>query len=95
MRKYVFTFEQKAFLLLAFVHWVITLFFEKNFFHVSTLKNTGFAVFKILAIVSFWQFVAYLLNRYRKEKGFRVLIYYALGYFIFSLALLVLIWPGI
>lgn len=95
MRKYVFTFEQKAFLLLAFVHWVITLFFEKNFFHVSTLKNTGFAVFKILAIVSFWQFVAYLLNRYRKEKGFRVFIYYALGYFIFSLALLVLIWPGI
>lgn len=95
MRKRFFTLEQQAFLLLAFAHWVITLFFEKNFFHVSTLKNMGFAAFKIFAILSFWQFIAYLLQRYQKEKEFRVFVYYALGYFIFSITLLVLIWPGI
>lgn len=84
----------KKALLVAFIHWYVTFFLEKNFFVTSTLEKPFVVIAKLIVIVCFWQIVFYMVRRYKTEHEYRSYIHFVGVYFIFSMVLLLLIWPG-
>ena len=87
------TIHKKA-LLIALVHWYVTFFFEKDLFIRSTLESKTFTVAKIIVIFSFWQIAAYMFRRYKREADYRRFIHFSAIYFLFSMVVLLMIWPG-
>lgn len=87
-------FISKKALLIAFVHWYVTFFIEKNFFVTSTLEKPFIAVAKLFVIICFWQIAFYMVRRYKQDPEYRRYIHFAGAYFIFSMVVLLLIWPG-
>lgn len=84
----------KKAMIVAFIHWYITFFLEKNFFVTSTLEKPFVAIAKLLVIFCFWQIAFYMVKRYKTEPEYRRYIHFAGAYFIFSMVVLLLIWPG-
>lgn len=84
----------KKAMIVAFIHWYITFFLEKNFFVTSTLEKPFVAIAKLLVIVCFWQIAFYMVKRYKTEPEYCRYIHFAGAYFIFSMVVLLLIWPG-
>lgn len=84
----------KKALLIAFVHWYVTFFIEKNFFVTSTLEKPFIVIAKLFVVVCFWQIAFYMARRYKQDPEYRRYIHFAGAYFIFSMVLLLLIWPG-
>lgn len=84
----------KKALIIAFIHWYATFFVEKSFFVTSTLEKPFVAVAKLLVIICFWQIAFYMVKRYKTEPEYRRYIHFAGAYFIFSMIVLLLIWPG-
>ncbi|WP_126980076.1 hypothetical protein [Saezia sanguinis] len=87
------TIHKKA-LFIALVHWYVTFFFEKDLFIRSTLESKTFTVAKIIVIFSFWQIAAYMFRRYKREADYRRFIHFSAIYFLFSMVVLLMIWPG-
>lgn len=85
----------KKALLVAFIHWYVTFFLEKNFFVTSTLEKPFIAIAKLLIIVCFWQIAFYMARRYKLDTEYRRYIHFAGFYFIFIIIIMLLIWPGI
>lgn len=82
------------FLLISFVHFVITFFTDKFIFNTQSLNIINYKSCKILLLiilVFFWQFIYKCIKK--EEKYFKYLKYFLI-YFIPIIFLLFILWPG-
>lgn len=85
----------KKYLVIAVVHWAIVIFGLWSYFFLSKPSFHIFiALTCFLLIAIFWQLISYTIKRIRLDSAFRRWLVFSCVYFLFSLFLLVLIWPG-
>lgn len=85
----------KKYLVIAFVHWAIVIFGLWGYFFLTKPTFHILAVLCCFVLIAiFWQLVAYAIKRACLDTMFRRWLGFSGLYFLFSLIMLVLIWPG-
>lgn len=82
------------FLIIALIHWGITLFLEEKFYQPHVIDAPVNMLQKLIVIAGFWQIIAYMICRYRQDENYRTYLHFVLFSFAFSFLFLLLIWPG-